>query len=75
MPLRETFANIPKGAAGSAVIFSLIRTALENGLNPYRSRTWLLKTANAAELPQPEIILCTYRFRAANRKVLPDRGS
>ena len=30
------FANTPKGAAGSAVMFSLIQTAMENGLDPYK---------------------------------------
>ena len=44
------FANTPKGATGSAVIFSLIQTAIENGLDPYRYLTWLLKMANNADL-------------------------
>lgn len=30
------FANTPKGAQGNAVLFSLIETAKENGLDPYR---------------------------------------
>ena len=31
------FANTPKGATtGSAVMFSLVQTAIENGLEPYR---------------------------------------
>ena len=30
------FANTPNGAHGSAVIFSMIETAKENGLDPYR---------------------------------------
>ena len=37
------FANTPKSAAGSAVMFSLIQTAMENGLDPYKYLTWLLK--------------------------------
>ena len=37
------FANIPKGATGSAVMSSLIQTALENGLDPYNYLTWLLR--------------------------------
>lgn len=48
------FANTPKGATGSAVMFSLIQTAMENGLDPYRYLTWLMKTANTAEPSQPE---------------------
>ncbi len=46
------FANTPKGATGSAVMFSLIQTAIENGLAPYRYLTWLLKTANNTDLTQ-----------------------
>jgi transposase len=30
------FANTPKGAASGAVTFSLIQTAIDNGLDPYR---------------------------------------
>ena len=48
------FANTPKGATGSAVMFSLIQTAVENGLDPYNYLTWLLKTANKADLTDPE---------------------
>ena len=39
------FANTPAGAKSSAVYFSLIETAKENGLDPYRYLTWVLKTA------------------------------
>lgn len=39
------FANTPGGAQGSAVIFSLIQTAIENGLDPWRYLTWLIGTA------------------------------
>ena len=39
------FANTPGGARGSAVIFSLIETAKENGLDPYRYLSWLLNEA------------------------------
>lgn len=48
------FANTPKGASGSAVMFSLIQTAIENALNPYRYLTWLLKTANTADMSETE---------------------
>ena len=50
------FANTPKGATGSAVMFSLIQTAIENGLDPYRYLTWLMKTAKDAELTQADVI-------------------
>ena len=39
------FANTPAGAQSSAVIYSLIETAKENGLDPYRYLVWLLNNA------------------------------
>ena len=50
------FANTPKGAKGSAVMFSLIQTAIENGLEPYKYLTWLMKTAKDANLENPETV-------------------
>ena len=50
------FANTPKGATGSAVIFSLIQTAIENGLEPYKYLTWLMKKAKDADLSQEDMI-------------------
>ena len=50
------FANTPGGAKGSVVIFTMIQTAIENHLDPYRYLTWLLKAANTADLPRPEVI-------------------
>lgn len=39
------FANTPRGARGSAVIYSMVETAKANGLDPYRYLTWVLTTA------------------------------
>ena len=39
------FANTPAGAQSSAVIYSLIETAKENRLNPYRYLLWVLRSA------------------------------
>ena len=39
------FSNTPAGAQSSAVIYSLIETAKENDLDPYRYLVWLLNTA------------------------------
>ncbi len=50
------FANTPKGATGSAIMFSLIQTAIENGLDPYRYLTWLMKTANNADLTDHQTV-------------------
>lgn len=49
------FANTPKGATGSAVIFSLIQTTIENDLDPYKYLTWPLKWAKAADLTEESI--------------------
>lgn len=39
------FANTPNGAECSAVIYSLIETAKENGLDPYKYLAWVLTEA------------------------------
>lgn len=39
------FANTPLGAQGSAVVYSLIETAKETGLDPYRYLLWVLSAA------------------------------
>ena len=39
------FSNTPAGAQASAVIYSLIETAKENDLDPYRYLVWLLNNA------------------------------
>lgn len=44
------FANTPGGATGSAIIFSLIQTAIENRLDPYRYLTWLMKKETNEDL-------------------------
>ena len=48
------FANTPGGAQSSAVIFSLIETAKESGLDPYRYLTWLLNEAPRRALSDPD---------------------
>ena len=50
------FANTPKGAAGSAIMFSLIQTAIENGMDPYKYLTWLLRKAKNADLTDAETV-------------------
>lgn len=39
------FANTPGGAQSGAVVFSLIQTAIENGLDPYRYLVYVYKNA------------------------------
>ena len=50
------FTNTPKGATGSAVMFSLIQTAIEKGLDPYNYLTWLLKTAKDADMTDTQVV-------------------
>lgn len=44
------FANTPSGASTSAIIYSLIETAKESGLEPYRYLTWLMTLAPELDL-------------------------
>jgi len=59
------FANTPRGAKASAIMFSLIETAKENGLNPYAYLTYIFENApnkdinndpNAVEQFMPEAV-------------------
>ena len=54
------FANTPRGAKTSAIYYSLIETAKENGLDPYKYLTWVFKTAptlNMDDSDQVETLL------------------
>ena len=59
------FANVVRGATGSAVMFSLIQTAIENKLDPYRYLTWLMKTANNADLTDSATVQSLLPWNAA----------
>lgn len=48
------FANTVRGAGGSAVMFSLIQTALENGLNPFAWLTHIFKIAPNIDITNPD---------------------
>lgn len=51
------FANTVRGAKASAVMYSLIETAKENGINPYDYIVWVLKSAPEMDLAKkPELI-------------------
>ena len=45
------FSNTPNGARASAMYYSLVVTAMENGLNPFRYLTWIF--ANAPNIGRP----------------------
>ena len=59
------FANTPKGATGSAVMFSLIQMAIENNLDPYKYLTWLLKTAKDVDLTKTEAVQALLPWNAS----------
>ena len=50
------FANTPKGADGSAIMFSLIETAKENKLDPFRYLTYVFKLAPNLDQTQSDWI-------------------
>jgi transposase len=52
------FSNTPRGAKASAVMFSLIETAKENGLNPYSYLTYIFrKSPNCCDWPNDVEVL------------------
>lgn len=48
------FANTARGAKVSAIMYSLIETAKENGLNPYEYLVYILKAAPNLNMGNPE---------------------
>lgn len=46
------FANTTRGAQASAVMYSLVETAKENGIKPYDYIAWLLRTAPGMRLKE-----------------------
>ena len=50
------FANTPRGATASAIIYSLVETAKENKLNPYAYLTYVLKNAPNWDLADATIL-------------------
>lgn len=45
------FANTPRGAKASAIMFSLIETAKENGLDPFKYLSYVFKNAPNWDIP------------------------
>ena len=48
------FCNTPAGAQSSAVAYSIIETAKENGLDPYRYLLWIFRTAPCLAQSDPD---------------------
>lgn len=53
----EKAPDLRQFISNRAAIFSIIQTALENGLDPYRYLTWLMKTASKTDLSADENLL------------------
>jgi transposase len=64
------FSNTPNGARASAVYYSLIVSASENGLNPFEYLTWIL--TNAPNLGRPGYITKTEDFLPSSTAI-PER--
>ena len=66
------FANTARGAMASAIMYSLVETAKENGISPYNYLVWVLKTAPKLALMQsPELAeqLLPIRFQALDQGI------
>ena len=71
------FANTPRGAQGSAVIYSLIETAKENGLDPFRYLTYIFSSAPLLSAKEPDwakrfLPECVPDFCKAREETRPD---
>lgn len=71
------FSNTQKGATSSATIYSIVETAKENGLNPFKYITYLfdqlpnidIKDQNAIDLLLPWSVNLPYRCRVPNKTI------
>lgn len=50
------FSNTPRGAKASAVIYSIVETAKENGLDPFRYLVYLFERLPNIDLKDPEAL-------------------
>lgn len=48
------FANTPRGAHAASIIFSLVETAKETGVNPFEYLTYVLGTAPNVDIQNPD---------------------
>jgi transposase len=69
------FANTPNGAQGSAIIFSLIETAKENHLDPYRYLVYVLSTASNMDRTDPTWIIQLLPANAPEQCRVPSKKS
>jgi transposase len=50
------FCNTPKGATASAIVFSILETAKENGLNPFEYIKYLLEKLPNLDVKDQEVL-------------------
>lgn len=50
------FSNTSKGARASAILYSIVETAKENGLDPYRYLTHIFTVAPNCDMNNPEAV-------------------
>lgn len=50
------FSNTPRGARGSAIVYSIVETAKENGLNPYEYLLYLFQQLPTVDVNNDEVI-------------------
>ena len=60
------FANTPRGARASAIIYSVIETAKENGLKPYDYLTYIFQCTPNLDMHDPGSfdVLMPFYFKA-----------
>lgn len=61
------FSNTPSGARASAVYYSLVVTAMENGLNPFEYLSWIF--ANAPNLGKPGYVTAIKDFLPGSSQI------
>jgi len=50
------FSNTPRGAQASAIIYSVVETAKENGLNPFIFLTYLFETFPIIDIENIDVL-------------------
>jgi transposase len=65
------FSNTPKGARASSVLYSIIQTAIENGLHPFLYLKFLFESAPNSTMSQLPSLLPWYPDVQAACKVFP----
>lgn len=50
------FSNTPRGAKTSAILYSIVETAKENGLKPFNYITYLLERMPSLDLGEPGVL-------------------